>query len=155
MVRQVPCATNYYFRRFIQRGPAVGAPYLDAANYGRLRELAGRVTLRNESLEQAIAGLGPRYFSKMYASDVFEYGSAAECDAAIEQMAAALPPAGRLVWWELYLSREPSEQVQRSSRVRMLRAESAALSARDRNFFYRGFQILERLADEGDRGGGL
>ena len=39
MVRQVPCATNYYFRRFIQRGPAVGAPYLEAANYGRLREL--------------------------------------------------------------------------------------------------------------------
>ncbi|KAL1499301.1 hypothetical protein AB1Y20_011509 [Prymnesium parvum] len=142
MLQQSLCAHNFYFRRFIDAAaaePAAGAPYLLEENYARLRQLLPRVTVRTQTLQEAVAEVGAGRFDKVYISDIFEYMELSDAHALAETFASVMPSGGRLAYWELYLARPPSPH---GSFV--LDTTSKASRMTDRNFFYRGFHVLQK-----------
>ena len=74
-------------------------------------------------------------------SDVFEYMSPAEHEAAYAGILDATRPGGRLVYWNMMTPRSVPASL--SARVRS--HDASALHARDRAFFYRALVIEERL----------
>jgi S-adenosylmethionine-diacylglycerol 3-amino-3-carboxypropyl transferase len=74
-------------------------------------------------------------------SDVFEYMSPAEHEAAYAALVARARPGARLAYWNLLAPRGRPESL--AGRVDALRAEAAALHARDRAWFYGAFHVDE------------
>lgn len=80
-------------------------------------------------------------------SDIFEYLDPAQTESLLRQLAASARPGARLAWWEMLVSRPVPEAMR--DRLISLDADAAALHARDRTFFYRGFRLVERTAGAG------
>eukprot|EP00316_Scyphosphaera_apsteinii_P015760 CAMPEP_0119334580 /NCGR_PEP_ID=MMETSP1333-20130426/87615_1 /TAXON_ID=418940 /ORGANISM="Scyphosphaera apsteinii, Strain RCC1455" /LENGTH=401 /DNA_ID=CAMNT_0007344909 /DNA_START=79 /DNA_END=1284 /DNA_ORIENTATION=+ len=140
MLTKNRCADNFYLRRlFDYRTPTAGAQYLELKSYARLRQLIPRVTLRVQSLQDAIKCTDDKPFTKICASDIFEYMSMSDAQTTMETFAAAMPSGGRLAYWELYNERPPMAE----GSFEVL-DESEVLTARDRNMFYRSFKVLRK-----------
>jgi len=74
-------------------------------------------------------------------SDVFEYLAPPQCDTLMHQCLKAGRAGGRMLHWNLFVTRTRPESLARQ--IRPLAALAARLHRRDNTFFYGGLEIAE------------
>jgi S-adenosylmethionine-diacylglycerol 3-amino-3-carboxypropyl transferase len=135
----LPVHSNPYLA-YIMTGnypPGALPRYLRPEWFEAIRSRLDRVRVVQARVEEA--GEGP--FDGFNLSDVFEYMSPAEHEAAYAALVARARPGARLAYWNLLAPRGRPESL--AGRVDALRAEAAALHARDRAWFYGAFHVDE------------
>lgn len=105
-------------------------------HFGTIRARLDRVRLLHGPLS-AFDGMADGW----NLSDVFEYMSPAEHEAAYAGLLARTRPGGRLAYWNMMVPRAAPDSLARQVRAH----DTAALHAADRAFFYRALVVEERL----------
>ncbi|MFL6263660.1 MAG: DUF3419 family protein [Thermoanaerobaculia bacterium] len=115
--------------------------YLRTTSYLLIKERLNRIRLHHGRAEQT-SSLGP--FDGFNLSDIFEYMSAQEYEAAYRDLLHSSNPGSRLVYWNLLADRRcPNSLI---NYVRPLRSLSDALQERDLGGSYERLNVEERLA---------
>lgn len=136
--------TNPYLWMFLrgESGPLENAtPYLRPDNYGRLKDLLGRLTIVEEELEKFLSVHPKHTFSKANLSDIFEYMSAKDAGKMFAALSGYLRPGGRFVYWNLLVERQPHPEI--GCLLRSCKKEADNLWRSDRSWFYRSFHVEE------------
>jgi S-adenosylmethionine-diacylglycerol 3-amino-3-carboxypropyl transferase len=118
--------------------------YLRAENYERIR---GNLDLLEWHLADLQAWLDDADAGSVHSfnlSDVFEYLSEAESDAAFEAIARVGAPSARLAYWNMLVPRHRPEVL--ANRILALPERSAELHQAARTFFYTDFVVEELTA---------
>lgn len=137
---------NFYLEYFFTsryRDLELGPPYLRRNAFARLPALVDRVELVTDELGHHLDGVAPGRYSKVNASDLFEYLSEEETEALFGKLVRATRPGGRIAYWNLFVPRAPSGVSRLWLRSR--RETADALWRHDRAFFYRAFHLEEVL----------
>eukprot|EP01136_Pigoraptor_vietnamica_P006529 Opistho-1_new@39573 len=143
-MRNVRLRGNPYLEIFLtgtQRDLALAVPYLQPANYERLRSLIGRVTVVTDTIEGYLAKFPAGKFNKANLSDIFEYMSVEAGDALFAALAKHFRTGGRLAFWNLLAPREPSAHLRNVLKPHTELAHS--LWRFDRAFFYSAYHVEE------------
>jgi len=144
---ELPARGNFYLEYLLTWSYAdleQAPPYLRPSNYGRLRELADRVTLVTDDLARHLAGRPAGAYSKGNLSDVFEYVSPEESARLMGALGRALRQGGRLAFWNLLVPRASPPELRPP--FRPLEELSERLWRRDRSWFYQAFHVEEVVA---------
>ncbi len=139
----LPARGNFYVHSFLTgryADPVAVPPYLQRANYPRLRALLPRMRVELTDVESALRQGPPSRFSKANLSDLFEYLSDEGADALFDTLGERLRPGGRACFWNLLVPRESGAA---SAHLRPMRDLARDLYAHDRSWFYRAFHIEE------------
>ena len=142
----IPTRGNFYLEYFFTsryRDLELGPPYLRRAAYGKLAALVDRVTVVGDELGHHLDGVAAGRYSKVNASDLFEYLSEADTEALFGKLVRATRRGGRIAWWNLFVPRAPAGAAR--ARLRSRREIAEALWRHDRAFFYRAFHLEEVL----------
>lgn len=110
--------------------------YLRAESYDAIRGRLDRLRLVQGRIDEV-----PGPFDGFNLSDVFEYMSPAEHEAAYAALVSHARPGARLAYWNLLAPRGRPDAL--ADRVSALRDEAAALHARDLAWFYGDFHVDE------------
>ena len=126
-------------------------PYLRPGNYDRLRELlagdvsGSRVELRTTTLEALCDELPAGSVNGFNLSDIFEYMDPDACDAVFRRLYRLGAPGARVVYWNLYLDRQPSPSLSPAMWAPVLEADALYPG---RHFAYSAFRVdVRREAD--------
>jgi S-adenosylmethionine-diacylglycerol 3-amino-3-carboxypropyl transferase len=112
---------------------------LRAENFERIRANLDRLEWYRLPLESYLQQPGVPAFDGANLSDIFEYMSAENYVALLEQVAGACGPGARLVYWNMMVPRSrPAVMV---DRLLPLTDEAARLHAQDKAFFYSALVI--------------
>lgn len=137
-------AANPYLQWILASRHTTALPCaLRAEHWPIIRRNLDRLEWRCESLEAYVERAEPRSVDRFNLSDVFEYVSADAYRRTLERLAAVGRPGGRLVYWNLLVSRRRPEDL--AHRLRPLAALAEALYARDRVPFYSALVVEEVL----------
>ena len=109
------------------------------SSYATLRERAGRITAVLGPVDTAAAGP----FDGFNLSDIFEYMTPGEAEAAYGRLLALAAPGGRLVYWNMMVPRRVPAAL--AGKVRRLVEAERDLAARDKAFFYSDLVVEEAL----------
>ncbi len=142
----IPTRGNFYLEYFFTsryRDLELGPPHLRKSAFGKLQALVDRVVVIGDELGGHLDGVAAGRYSKVNASDLFEYLSQQDCDALFDKLARATRRGGRIAYWNLFVPRSPSGPARARLRARPETAE--ALWRHDRAFFYRAFHLEEVL----------
>lgn len=94
-------------------------------------------------LERYLESVSPHSIDRFNLSDIFEYLSLRQYSRALEQVARAGRPGGRLVYWNMLVERHRPQWL--SARLRPLADLARELHRKDRAFFYSDLVIEEVL----------
>jgi S-adenosylmethionine-diacylglycerol 3-amino-3-carboxypropyl transferase len=136
----LPARQNFYLEYLLTggyRSLGAGPPYLAPANFERLRELAGRITIYQVELGQFLDAVPEGWFAAANLSDVFEYLSPDAAHCLLDKVASRLQPGGRVAYWDLFLERPSGGP----AGLEPLGELAAELFARDRVPFSGGFHV--------------
>lgn len=115
--------------------------YLRPENYERIRRNIAGLTIKAGAVDAVVAEEGAACFDGFNLSDIFEYLSAAQCEAVYGRLLASARPGARFVYWNMLVPRQCPEPL--SGRVRPLTAEAERLFRQDKAFFYSRFVVEE------------
>jgi S-adenosylmethionine-diacylglycerol 3-amino-3-carboxypropyl transferase len=133
---------NPYAHWILTGTHGVALPYaLRPENFETIRANLDRLEWRCETLDDFVQRAAPSSIDRWNLSDVFEYMPAGDYHGALEAMARASRPGGRLVYWNMLARRTRPPSLARS--LRPLDALAADLHAQDRAFFYQKLVIEE------------
>jgi S-adenosylmethionine-diacylglycerol 3-amino-3-carboxypropyl transferase len=136
---------NAYLQWIVSGGFGTRLPhYLRAENYERIRSNLDRLEWHLADLQSWLDGAEARSVNRFNLSDVFEYLSEAESDAAFDAIARAGAPAGRLAYWNMLVPRHRPEVL--ADRIVPLPERSEELRLAARTFFYTDFVVEELKA---------
>jgi S-adenosylmethionine-diacylglycerol 3-amino-3-carboxypropyl transferase len=141
---QLPLRGNFYLERFMTGTTASlerAHPYLQPANFDRLRHLTDRVRPVTDELEAFAGRCEPGALSKANLSDIFEYASPGHTARLFEALHRVFRPGGRIAYWSLLVDR--SRPADLDPLFVSDAAEADALWRRDRSWFYRSFHLEE------------
>ncbi len=116
-------------------------PWLRPGNFAALKENAGRVRMVRAGLTEHLASLAPGSASKFNLSDIFEYMSAAEVEAALREVCRVSGRGGRLAFWTLFVPRTVPEPL--AGRLHPMAGFENRWPAEARAFFYGGFRAWD------------
>ena len=117
--------------------------YLRAENFERIRGNLDRLEWHLADLQSWLDGADAASVHRFNLSDVFEYLSEADSDAAFEAIARVGAPSARLAYWNMLVPRHRPEAL--ADRILALPERSEELHQAARTFFYTGF-VVEELA---------
>ena len=106
-------------------------------HYGTLKQRAHRVTAVPGPVDTAAEGP----FDGFNLSDIFEYMTPVEAEAAYGRLLALAAPGARLVYWNMMVPRRVPDAL--AGRVRRLADLERELAARDKAFFYSDLVVEE------------
>jgi len=137
-------ADNPYLQWICSGRHLTALPFaLRAENFEPIRARLDRLTWRCCTLEQYLEGVEPGSIDRFNLSDIFEYLSPRQYSRALEQLARAGRPGGRLVYWNMLAERHRPQWL--SARLRPLADLARELHRKDRAFFYSDLVIEEVL----------
>ena len=79
---------------------------------------------------------------KVALSNIFEYMSEEAADSLFVQLAASMVTGGRIAYWNLYISQQPSSESARQW-LCLLQDLSSSLYKEDRGLWYSSFNVLQ------------
>jgi S-adenosylmethionine-diacylglycerol 3-amino-3-carboxypropyl transferase len=99
-------AENPYVQWILTGQHQSALPYaLRAEHFTTIRENLDRLEWQHASLEDFLAGAGRQTIDRFNLSDIFEYMPEARYNKALELIAAAGRPGGRLAYWNMLVAR--------------------------------------------------
>ena len=107
-------------------------------HYATIRSRLDRIESRHGDLVQAGQG---RSFAGFYLSDIFEYMSVSEFEAAYAGLLELAAPSARLVYWNMMVQRSLPDLF--AARTKYLEEISRRLGEADNAFFYSAFRVEE------------
>ena len=113
-------------------------PYLSRGGHARLGEVAGRITLTHDSLEEHLPTVEPGRYSAFNLSNIGEYLPEAVWDTLYARLVASARPGARVAYWNLFVPRARPDAL--ADRVAVDPEGDAARMAADRAFFYGAFR---------------
>ena len=143
---ELPTRGNFYLEWFLTsryRDLRCAPWYLRPRHYEAMRALCPRVAVVTGDITQVLRD-EPCSFDKANLSDIFEYLSEEETEQALEAVAGGLVRGGRLVYWNLLVTRQRPRSLAR--RLRPRRSLGERLWMRDRSWFYRAVRVEEVIA---------
>ena len=111
-------------------------------HFDTIRERLDRLVWRQQSLEDALATADPNMYDAFNLSDVFEYVSESHYHRLLTRLAEVGRPGARLAYWNMMVPRTRPSLL--AHRLEPLSDRAAALSNRDKAFFYERF-VLEKV----------
>jgi S-adenosylmethionine-diacylglycerol 3-amino-3-carboxypropyl transferase len=136
-----------FFLRYFMTGTypvteGLASPYLLETDMTKLRAATDRIELVQADLESFIAKCPEGSLDKLALSDIFEYVSAEHMNKLFALIESRLAPEGRVGYWNCFVERKP--ELSQASRLRKLEKLSGELTAADRLWFYRDFNVYAR-----------
>lgn len=141
---EIPINDNFYVEYILTgdyRRLDTGPPWLRPENFAALRANVGRVRLVRSGLTEYLASLAPGSASKFNLSDIFEYLSDAEAEAALREVCRVSVPAGRLAFWTVFVPRSVPASLE--GRLRPVAWIEDKWPAAARAFFYGSFRAWD------------
>lgn len=145
-----PLRENYFTWQAFGRGDAPGAsgpvpPYLDEANFHRLRANAGRLSVMQISFTDAIGAMPAASVDRFVLLDAQDWMSDAQLNALWIAITRAAAPGAREIFRTAGVATILPGRVDESilGHWRYLDQRSRELGARDRSCIYGGFHIYE------------
>jgi S-adenosylmethionine-diacylglycerol 3-amino-3-carboxypropyl transferase len=146
-----PVRDNYFAWQAFGRCYAPGAagpmpPYLEERNFAALRANAGRVTVTQASLTDALLGMPPASVDRFVLLDAQDWMTDRQLNDLWRAIARAAAPKARVLFRTAGSSTILPGRVEDSvlGEWRYLEERSAELGSRDRSSIYGGFHIYER-----------
>lgn len=136
-------AENPYVQWILTGQHDSALPYaLRPEHFATIRDNLDRLEWQRASLEDFLAGAGRESIDRFNLSDIFEYMSETQYSSALEQIARAGRPGGRLAYWNMLVARRRPDALAR--RLAPLSELACQLHATDKACFYTAF-ILEEI----------
>jgi S-adenosylmethionine-diacylglycerol 3-amino-3-carboxypropyl transferase len=139
-------STNFFLRYFLTGkypiSEGLASPYLLETDMAKLRAATDRIELVQADLESFLSRCPEGSLDKLALSDIFEYVSPAHMNQLFTLIESRLSPGGRVGYWNCFVERRP--ELTEASRLRKLEELSSRVTASDRLWFYRDFNIYER-----------
>jgi len=139
---EIPIRDNYFIEYILTGNynrPGSGPPWLRAENFPALKANAGRLKLVCAGLTEYLGSLNAESVSKFNLSDVFEYMSESEVEAALRQVCRVSNRDGRLAFWTLFVPRAVPQGL--AGRLNPLAGVEERLLFEARAFFYGTFRV--------------
>ncbi len=114
---------------------------LRAENFAAIRDNLDRLEIRQQSLEQFLAGQPAATIDRFNLSDVFEYVSPQSYHGLLQELVRVSRPNARLAYWNLLAERRRPSFM--SNEIRPLCDLAAQLYQQDKAFFYQALVVEE------------
>lgn len=118
--------------------------WLRPDNVDRIRDHLDHLEWRRQSIEDFLATSDAAHVTRLNLSDIFEYMSPGNYQAALTSIVSAVPAGSRLAYWNMLAPRRRPESL--ADRVKSFDDVSSDLHGRDKTFFYSAFVLEETIA---------
>jgi S-adenosylmethionine-diacylglycerol 3-amino-3-carboxypropyl transferase len=118
-----------------------GPPYMQRANFDRLKSLVHKICLVTDEIENHLSHIKTGTYNKVNLSDIFEYMNEQSTQKLFALLASKLRHKGRLAYWNLLVARTPDQTLHQQ--LNPLTEQSQQLHQSDRTWFYQSFHLYE------------